>query len=41
MEVETVQTVYMPRVNGHMLGNYIDKTVLVVAELLSVSFKFD
>ena len=32
---------YLPRVNAGMLGNYIDKNVLIVAEFLSVSSFFN
>ena len=36
METDS-EAVYIPRVNGHMLNNYIEKQVLLVAELISVS----
>ena len=28
---------YLPRVNGNMLSNYVNKSVLILAELMSVS----
>ena len=39
MEVDsaTASEGYLPRVNGHMLNNYINKGVLIVAELMAVS----
>jgi len=27
---------YIPRVNGNMIGNFVDKTVLIMAELISI-----
>lgn len=40
MEIDstTANEGYLPRVNGHMLNNYINKSVLILAELMSVSW---
>lgn len=38
MEVDsTVYDGHLPRVNGSMLSNYVGKSVLILAELMSVS----